>query len=384
MSNNDFNADIILREFQDGDVVSYICNLVTENDFPTEEIPYFYELVSTSGNEEAALKDIEENLLDNLALFYDIFPDRNGEGNGCSRAPFFYGKTNAWIAALSSRPEDILSTQLTECTNLTPGDGESCVVVEGKMAFTVNTPSSKENEFLDLIMDRLNSGVLAQGTNYQTKYIGSFFEPVQEPNVPGNGTPDTGATEPPPSFAGIRGGDEPTDDRNLTAFGGIIMGAMIVGFAAIIAVIIRKRRRRQMDEEIESALKSVNEDDFFGSDEETLKRSQRRQVSVLSDFVGKGNQSVQSESIYTSDSHDGVGLNEYERSYANSYKFDLGKDWRDEVRADVMGIHSSRGPTSITVVPPYPMEETSQSDHDSWAQTDGTVGSLQDPDTGEI
>jgi len=30
------------------------------------------------------------------------------------------------------------------------------------------------------------------------------------------------------------------------------------------------------------------------------------------------------------------------------------------------------------VVPPYPMDETSDSEVDSWAQTDGTVGSLED------
>jgi hypothetical protein len=37
-----------------------------------------------------------------------------------------------------------------------------------------------------------------------------------------------------------------------------------------------------------------------------------------------------------------------------------------------------QGPTTIAVVPPYPMEETSDSEADSWAQTDGTVGSLEE------
>jgi hypothetical protein len=36
------------------------------------------------------------------------------------------------------------------------------------------------------------------------------------------------------------------------------------------------------------------------------------------------------------------------------------------------------GPTEITVVPPYPVDEISESEADSWAQTDGTVGSLDD------
>jgi len=59
-----------------------------------------------------------------------------------------------------------------------------------------------------------------------------------------------------------------------------------------------------------------------------------------------------------------------------SYTFDLGDAWRDQV-VGAYG-YDQYGPTTIAVVPPYPMEETSDSEVDSWAQTDGTVGSLED------
>lgn len=74
----------------------------------------------------------------------------------------------------------------------------------------------------------------------------------------------------------------------------------------------------------------------------------------------------------------------------SSYTFDLA----NSLKNDVMGTYGNStgggssdndpyssmmsGPTSMAVVPPYPMDETSDSEVDSWAQTDGTVGSLED------
>ena len=60
-----------------------------------------------------------------------------------------------------------------------------------------------------------------------------------------------------------------------------------------------------------------------------------------------------------------------------AYRFDLSESFKN----DVMGTynHSAAAPTTMQVMPPYPMmEETSDSEADSWAQMDGTVGSLEE------
>ena len=70
--------------------------------------------------------------------------------------------------------------------------------------------------------------------------------------------------------------------------------------------------------------------------------------------------------------------NDFNEEYQtpSSYTFDLANSMKNEV----MGTYGSShfGPTSMAVVPPYPMQEETDSEVDSWAQTDGTVGSLEE------
>ena len=96
-----------------------------------------------------------------------------------------------------------------------------------------------------------------------------------------------------------------------------------------------------------------------------------------------------SDSFDTANDMDSIDSNSNDNNPQHRYTgfaFDLGQSFKN----DIMRKHSTishrnfagnnaNAPTMIAVVPPYPMmEETSDSDIDSWAQTDGTVGSLEE------
>lgn len=86
------------------------------------------------------------------------------------------------------------------------------------------------------------------------------------------------------------------------------------------------------------------------------------------------------------DSIDSSNVGNNPRYRQTGFAFDLGQSFKNEVmRKHSTASHrnfaanSANAPTMIEVVPPYPMmEETSDSEVDSWAQTDGTVGSLEE------
>jgi len=72
-----------------------------------------------------------------------------------------------------------------------------------------------------------------------------------------------------------------------------------------------------------------------------------------------------------------VGNDSREANDGTHYTFDLS----DHFQNQVMGSYCSHvhGPTTMAAAPPFPMmEEGSDGETDSWAQTDGTVGSLEE------
>jgi len=63
------------------------------------------------------------------------------------------------------------------------------------------------------------------------------------------------------------------------------------------------------------------------------------------------------------------------------YAFDLSQSFKNDVMGTYGGVANSNRspPTTMQVVAPYPiLDETDDSVADSWAQTDGTVGSLEE------
>jgi hypothetical protein len=189
------------------------------------------------------------------------------------------------------------------------------------------------------------------------------------------------------------------------------------------------RRRGSHDDEYDDEnggfVEMLSQDDDDDVESLGVKNDARHppfQVSVLSDNPNMKIQAVATDSYHTSNHnqeeerdddddffaarsvggggansrrgrHHGGGATQTTGSTSSgTYQFDLA----DANRNAIMGTYNSAsagsssgaaavaGPITMTVVPPYSMED--DSDIDSWAQTEGTVGSLEDryEETGEI
>ena len=74
--------------------------------------------------------------------------------------------------------------------------------------------------------------------------------------------------------------------------------------------------------------------------------------------------------------------------YPNNITFDLGNSFKDQL----MGVHGRSSQNKMNMNHPFGMhhgsvDAASESDADSWAQTDGTIGSLElqlEPITAEV
>jgi hypothetical protein len=163
----------------------------------------------------------------------------------------------------------------------------------------------------------------------------------------------------------IGGNEEPIGDGDskITAMGGALLSGLVVAAIGVLFIVFRRRKQRRfvdhdLDDSMDKTDIKTDMDMHHAESLETL------QLEVLSDGMGNNSSPRRSQERYD----ESLSNQSYE------YKFDLGNSMKN----DVMGAYGGGGPTSMAVVSPYPMSGEDASEVDSWAQTDGTVGSLED------
>ena len=386
---------------EDGDLFRIACDYLTSpevsqyNDFRNIIVPSYYDLVYDCYDPPLELADrISERLLLLAAEHWKIFPD----GEPCDGVPVVVDK-NA-LVAISTRPGNRLVSTLS-CQKLVPGDGECCTVVQNEMTFTPY-PEYSEIDLWAYVKQQFDEKTLiTEDEKFQAAFIGSVIE-----------TPKADGTDldPPPSssdseatFAGIQnGGDDLEKSNEISAVGGVIMGGLVAALIGI-ALIVARRRRQSL------RTRNVSEEDNASdfprvdvlSDSKGAQEISHEVVSSFSDdAVLRVNVSATPEQNSSYDSSPMSDPMEYDSSQMstpnNSYAWDLSTSFQREIMSahgqtvpppnfsfpqSSKGIHGYQnysGPTTIEVVPPYSMEETSESEADSWAQTEGTVGSLDE------
>lgn len=360
----------------EGDTVqSYYCEQLTAyNTFIDLVVPYYYDLVYPCSEDPAVGRGFVADSL--LSRSKNAFME---DATVCVR------QQDPWFAKVSSLPADTFAD--FDCQELL---GACCIVVAGNMTFTQVDPVSAD-AMKRWIAANLNDPTIAP--NYKVAYIGSelapSFDPV-EPVLPN-------VTEPPvaaPPFA-INRDPPPTapqKDSEFTMVGILILIGMIMLFITTVLFLMKRRQRfltgRDVDAAIAQSELQLDKDELAGEHIETATWEDRTfdddvhdlEVNVLSDNLPHDNmhiRSVSSVSYRTGHPGDGQNSTVREPHLNRQYRFDLASSYKN----DVMGAYGADlfGPTEITVVPPYPMEEgASESEADSWAQTDGTVGSLDD------
>jgi hypothetical protein len=387
IEDQDYNK---IREETDenGVTVSYGCDYLLSggNTFPTAVIPVFYELTFPCGiPAEEAKQHVSTKLLTETANSWNILPN----GEACTVPQSVH---NSWLVAVSSNPGSSIVSDM-ECSKLSLVEGECCEIVQAEMTFTPQGGYDAQ-DFITFLAKLLDSGELTTDIPIRTAFIGSEVEPSPPDNLDtereGDGTDAAAGTK--------QQQQQQNNDRSFTAIGGLVLAALIAAFLGVVLVMVRRRYRKKRDvqqavhrSDTMDAEKAFTASGDSGDDVGTF------EVHVLSDEMDKVRRSFENNlddttkditksfrtcSFETPTDNDSSGYR------PKSYAFDLGQSMKNDVMGTygnqtVKGNAGSYGPTTIEVVPPYPMmEETSDSEPpseaDSWAQTDGTVGSLEE------
>lgn len=348
-STSDLNPNEVTKEVDsDGVPVAFKCTYHVATGkiqaSTAKSISSYYDMLyPCNDNVQQGVDMIAANVLSNVAEYFNILPD----GKACSIP---YTALPLWLIGVSLKPADS-TVQGFPCQKLVanPSAGQCCVVVHAPMNFWWTDFDPKETAMMKVLSNEFVSPQATVGTSYQVSYLGAYIDLTTET---GQGTVNVPISKPesPPAAS---------KNNTFTIVGVFVLAAMIVIFAGAIFVIWRRRRKWRTNRDVEAAISKSDlgfaED---GSDGPTL------EVDVMSDDMPqsniKGSYDFQDDSYPTS----------------NSYTFDLS----DEMKNKVFGTYgrANFGPTTMNVVAPYPMEEHSDSEADSWAQTDGTVGSLED------
>lgn len=224
---------------------------------------------------------------------------------------------------------------LGECLQLIPTEAESCISYRGSVTGKVIGPSDSL-EIIDFIAKQTELGAVDAGAPFRSAFLGIHVDE----GVAGGGNGQAGrdnlssAINVPQIF-------QQEDDGRLTSVGVLFVAGLCCAFVGVIMVAFRRRRyRRQEEFDYENEIRATS-----SSGEQAVDGDRQQRMDLLG-----GNVDVQSS--------DDVRLS-----------FDLA----DNMKSEMLNIHGS--PLQIRTV--VLVDEHSDSDVDSWAQTDATLGSLE-------
>lgn len=428
MTNVDYQ--LLIKEY-DGDVpISYVCE-IHQNQSESVTVEYFYDLVhancsidSTTGSAGASsvvstvpleIADIiSQRLVQTAAETWQILPS----GESCLAPTIF---DDAWLVGVSTvttttTPTTNGSNNVTKptttrvvsdfgCQVLTPNTttttDECCHVIRSEIIFR---PSGGYNQskLVSFVNDFIDATSSASADDGSFMYRTASIEPQFDEDVTGNDEARNNLKEPnrtsvqPPSDPAVDAiTQQSSEGRNedITVTGGFLIASFISVMLGVFIVLFRRHRKNEnsgrpgilYDGAIDDTFREKGEDD----DDEI-------HVTVVNDpnynsFPVK--RQLTCRSCVTETENDDGGAFESEllehddmdHPVSPKYAFDLGQSFKMKV----MGTYA---PTTIPVVPPYPLNgnftnnlandmDLSGCDseaEDSWAQTDGTVGSIEE------
>lgn len=161
-------------------------------------------------------------------------------------------------------------------------------------------------------------------------------------------------------------------NKNITIVGGLLVSAFCLAFIGIFFVVWRRRKYYLRSRDVQLALsKSDIHYDTRHNDSDDEPRTLEKQTDSEDFEDMRGGPS--------------------EEEFPNNVTFDLGNSFKDQL----MGVHGPSQPNKLggmgaMVMAPFGVgsgDGASDSDADSWAQTDGTIGSLElqlEPITAEV
>jgi len=330
---------------EDGLISGYSCDqLIANNEVNAIELEFYYDLSwpKDAMDYVAAREKLESLLVREVASRFSIIG-----GSVCINPPF----EGIWLVGANSAPDDEVNTVYDGCTLLEPDDGEDCEGFKGIMsAYAVG--AYELDGLITAVGDSLISGTVTQGTELRTAFLGTELA----------ASASEGKNNIAPAINDFSY-EIPEKDNDFTALGGLLCAGIVLAFVGLLAVIYRRRRRSsseardlELDEDGKVVHQSAALGNTIASEDDKYKRAFKEEVMS-----------------------DGTPAPE---EFDERYTFDIG----ETLRNNLMNLH---GQTSVRSFRRMGVEIDSdmESAEDSWAQTDATLGSLENrlgSETGEV
>lgn len=208
--------------------------------------------------------------------------------------------------------------------------------------------------FQSYIQQNLNS--IGGNQGLQIAYLGAQLDPSIV--VSDNGRDDLDVSS---NVKETPQTEEPASSGTLTFVGGLMVAGFVVAFVGLFFVLYRRRQRFLAAQDMELALSKSDLDDMSPGDGDPDSSSKEGRPEAYGNYEPE--------------------IGEDDDDFPTNYRFDMATSMKNEL----FNIHGRAAdpPKSYGIG----IEETSDSDADSWAQTDGTIGSLElqlEPITAEV
>ena len=319
-----FKSLIVQESNAENVPITYACRYDDNNqNLPRKsaQVSLHYDLVYPCGMDiNDAQKYVAQQLLQSSALAWAILP----AAETCNRPVIF---NNVWLFGVSSEPRDEVLPDV-DCQTLVPGPEECCNVIELNMRFLAT--GSYDDDVLDDALIRflraeLSTPELTYELPIQTAPVDPFYD-----------VPNVGIDH--EDFTTSSSSQSKSSQKRLLPFGAFFIAALAVLCFGVLLIVVRRYRRRRLN--------WFQKHENIGEDDEEF-----HTVTVVTE-TDDPRIVEQAASVDTP-----------------KYAFDLGDTFRNSVMNTV-------APTILPVVAAFPPEDSSMDD--SWAQTDGTVGSLEE------
>eukprot|EP00538_Stauroneis_constricta_P009021 CAMPEP_0119551196 /NCGR_PEP_ID=MMETSP1352-20130426/4505_1 /TAXON_ID=265584 /ORGANISM="Stauroneis constricta, Strain CCMP1120" /LENGTH=382 /DNA_ID=CAMNT_0007597209 /DNA_START=197 /DNA_END=1345 /DNA_ORIENTATION=+ len=367
------------------ETVGYSCErLVAVNTLGEAETTFYFDMAVPSGDDvEAGLDAVRQHIIQGIADQYGFTDDL-----ACSE------RVNTdWLVQFTARSSQFTKVDLFDkCTKMVPVEGENCGFYEGKMSAKVVLPMPDAS--LPLVSKQIQAILDAATFDDAALRVQFTGAPVVDPTG-GQNNGGRDELKPPTS---VEREPEPAPksdgDNTITIVGGLLVAAFALAFLGIVLVLWRRRQSYLDERDTQFAIsksdlqyqqphptntesKSHDGEDDHMVPQITLSMEDGG-VATSRDFDPDETQPISNVSSPTDNSYG-------HRKQQDSMEFDFGNSFKDQLMG-VHGRHAHPRPGYGMTLQGIP-DSTSESDADSWAQTDGTIGSLElqlEPITAEV
>lgn len=416
------NIDDIVESLfnRDGELIGYSCKqVIDQNTVEPMDLIFYMDVLSpkTSGgdeeptNQEKAISEAKAVLLERISQKYQIDP-LVSKGVRCFDLPV---DGSTWMIQLSIEERDFQEvTIFGGCRELEWDEAtQECKFYEGRLkgAYIGAVPKDENGvEFSDVVgvLEKLINGPkIVQNLNdgYETAFLG-VPRVGSDPNFQGGDEGRENLKEPVNIKMSI-GSNQAVANPNrktITVVGGLLVGCFSIAFALVGWVLIRRRQsyRRSHQRDLESAAdeepaivvegsyafdkgggtSDPGDDDLEGTDSGDNEEMHDDEPQTHEPQIPEPQEPVASALEYPN-----LPMS------AEAIQMDLG----NTLKGQMMGLHggetSSKQRSPSRFLRPlasadlYEELDDEQDDVDSWAQTDGTIGSLElqlEPITAEV